>query len=458
MMQHKQITFLFLACCIALLLFGGGVIAQSPSSDSDRKRLEEYDHLRDQWIAGKDFRDTAIGLMAYRTKYGKSPDVDYMLASTLCRVPETIQEGYNHFRWMLGYYHFNASSRRLIKAELDAVRIKPKGPIADISFRQQAWGWVARVEGIPAIISPSAFEKAVLEGALASVKAFFVDESAERRNPLYPKPSKEDISEALQFAARRRDDEGLKILSFLLDRGADVVGEYGVMAILAASNYGNVDIVSFLIKRGVDLKSPSPYSSRLTCGESALLYAAAREDTTGVAIAQLLFENKVNLNAQRTLDGETALLAAAENGTLEMVSFLLGNGANVNVYDDTSDASTPLMLAAERVDSNGVTMVELLLNHGAKTKGLDGIKALLRAAAAGNTKGLQLLINAGIDVNAQNEFSVTALMAATEYGTTDTVKFLLSKGTKRELTNYAGKTALEIASEYGYVDIITLLK
>lgn len=82
------------------------------------------------------------------------------------------------------------------------------------------------------------------------------------------------------------------------------------------------------------------------------------EDGKLPALQQALAANPALLNA-RDDEGETALMEAAEEGHLEVVRWLLSQGARVDLQDD--DGETALMEAAEEGHED---MVRLLLRSG----------------------------------------------------------------------------------------------
>lgn len=62
-------------------------------------------------------------------------------------------------------------------------------------------------------------------------------------------------------------------------------------------------------------------------------------------------------------------------------------------------------------------------------------------------KEIDMLLQAGVDVNATNEQGNTALMTAADNNEPSLVKFLLMRGANPHIKNKAGKTALEIVRE-----------
>jgi len=117
----------------------------------------------------------------------------------------------------------------------------------------------------------------------------------------------------------------------------------------------------------------------------------------------------------RNVDGEPALLLAAQSGSLEITEFILDEGANPNVRSRTS-GTTALMVFARR---DSVAGVELLLGRGA-------------------------------DFDAADATGETALMYAVRGRARRVLPILLGKGANPDLANYQGQTAMDIAQRNRY--------
>jgi uncharacterized protein len=107
---------------------------------------------------------------------------------------------------------------------------------------------------------------------------------------------------------------------------------------------------------------------------------------------------------------DTAIMKACRDcNSVNVVAFLLENGANINdkEYRDLID-QTPLIIAA----FNGCTdIVKMLLDAGANIehKNDQGENALISAAQEGNINVVKVLLDAGADVNQVNTDGETAL-------------------------------------------------
>jgi ankyrin repeat protein len=161
--------------------------------------------------------------------------------------------------------------------------------------------------------------------------------------------------------------------------------------------------------------------------------------------------------------------------TLDLVNRLIEKGANVNAQlkkqqpyrakldrgDDTmlTTGTTPLLRAAKAGDTQ---VIRILLAHKAdpKLSTRAGINPLMAAAGLGTKEedstgrrktedeaieSIKLLLDAGLDINAVDGRGQTALHGAAEWGNDKVVKFLAERGAKLDIKDKQGKTALDAA-------------
>ena len=167
--------------------------------------------------------------------------------------------------------------------------------------------------------------------------------------------------------------------------------------------------------------------------------------------------------------GTTLLMSACRSGQVEVVEFLLANGARVQEKDDKQ--RTALHFAAL---NNSVDVVKLLLRADGRMNDEDcnGLTPLHCASQNGRTETVVFLIENGSDVNRPtrarygitqnehfaNEFErATALHLAAQNGQYDTVKSLMQKGAKINALTSKGQTSLMLAAEGGHVTTAELL-
>jgi ankyrin repeat protein len=157
-------------------------------------------------------------------------------------------------------------------------------------------------------------------------------------------------------------------------------------------------------------------------GDSPLAKAAKAGDLQTV---RALLKSGADVNV-RSGDGSTPLLWAVHTGNIEIVRALIAAKAAVDAANDYG--ITPLLQASRTGDA---ALVELLLQSGANPALAhpEGEAPLLAAARAGSVPAVRLLLARGVDVNAAETYQkTTALMWAAAEGHLDVVDVLLEAG------------------------------
>jgi ankyrin repeat protein len=317
-----------------------------------------------------------------------------------------------------------------------------------------------------------------------------------------------DQQSALMWAANARQGEMVRLL---IARGADVNAvsrvhvidihtspeprvKYepsgGMTPLMFAAREGCVDCVKALIGAGAKLDAYDPDNV------TSLVYALWNAHFDA---AKVLIEAGADVN-RWDLWGRTPLWAAVDYNTiphggrpdrpstdettpLEVIKLLIAKGANVNAQlkaappfrDNGADRGADMMMntgasillrAAKAGDTE---VVKLLLDAGARTDlavarewrdPIGGITALMAASGLSNqpqdTRGklkteeqvlatVKLLIAAGADVNARDERGGTALHGAVYRGWNSVVRALIEAGADPYQADASGKSAYDIA-------------
>ncbi|MBU0985530.1 MAG: ankyrin repeat domain-containing protein [candidate division Zixibacteria bacterium] len=153
--------------------------------------------------------------------------------------------------------------------------------------------------------------------------------------------------------------------------------------------------------------------------------------------------------------GYTPLHKAAYAGQTEIVTLLLGLGANINAASNSG--STPLHGAAYY---GHLATVNCLVAAGADIDVLNsgGYSPLLSAMAAGQVEVARALIQLGAGVNVTTNDGKTPLMLSVQSGGAEMTKLILSRHPDLETADSYGRTALSlVARESGSVEIAALL-
>jgi ankyrin repeat protein len=319
---------------------------------------------------------------------------------------------------------------------------------------------------------------------------------------------------ALMTASRTGNPDAVKVL---LNHGAMVDAKEawrGETALMWAAAENHPEVVRLLIEHGatVNIRSTQnqwarqttsePREKWLPLGDLSPLMFAARQGC--LECAKILLEAKAHINAVDP-DGITSTLLAIINGHYDVAAYLVDQGADVNLADRTGrtalysavDFHTPPQSnrpAPKEIDSSvaSLDLIKDLLAHGANVnaalktqqpyrakldRGDDtmlttGTTPLLRAAKAGDTEVVGLLLEKGADPKLATRSGINPLMAAAGLGTKEedtagrfkteadiiaSIDLCLKAGVDVNAVDSRGETALHGAASKGYDQVIKYL-
>ena len=210
-----------------------------------------------------------------------------------------------------------------------------------------------------------------------------------------------------------------------------------------AAYSGHVDCIRFLSTLpGVDL------NSRTWEGETPLFLAVKNLPHSKQAVHALLkLRAKVKLG---TNEGCTPLQYAAVKGDLEVVTWLVRRGANVN--QENVWRETPLHCALKRsnVDEDRrLGILKYLVKHGAKVNVCDEneLTPLMLAAQKGLLEVCGFLLEQEQSLlNMRAEDGATAIMLACQAGRVEVVRLLLEAGAELDHAAQDGTMAVHLAA------------
>ncbi|XP_029772511.1 ankyrin repeat and SOCS box protein 14 [Suricata suricatta] len=245
--------------------------------------------------------------------------------------------------------------------------------------------------------------------------------------------------------------DSYEMAALLLSHGADanLRGTNERTALHEAAKLGRQDIVKLLLVSGAH---PDPRSSY---GFTPLALAAQSGYTE---IMEMLLQKGANALGQAS-DSSSILLEAASGGNPDSVTLLLEHGADANIPKNSGHL--PIHVAADRGHLLALkTLVPVTDFVAIKQSGISPVHC---AAAGAHPQCLELLIQAGFDVNFMldqrirkhyDDHRKSALYFAVSNGDLSSVKLLLSAGA---LPNQDPVNCLQIALRMGNYELISLL-
>lgn len=253
---------------------------------------------------------------------------------------------------------------------------------------------------------------------------------------------------------------GLAASGLSFAQGLNPSGEDRSMALLQAVKSSDRDTALNLLNAGTNANIAEAN------GTTALHWAVQQDD---FELTTQLLRADANANAKNRY-AISAIYLAAQNGSVDMLELLLNAGANPN--EVFNEGETVLMTAARTGDYD---TVQLLLESGAKVEAREnwhGQTALMWAVAQNHPQLIELFIEHGADINTlsnleQWETQVTAeprakwlppgamspLLFAAREGCNDCIQILLDAGADIDLVTPKGISSLLIAIINGHYDI-----
>ncbi|MEI6885750.1 MAG: ankyrin repeat domain-containing protein [Bacteroidota bacterium] len=315
----------------------------------------------------------------------------------------------------------------------------------------------------------------------------------------------------LVVAARKNQPE---IVALLIKKGVAVntTNRLGSNALHLAAFTGNYQLMEMLMAAGVDWKF------RNQKGKTPVLYVSYGKNP---GVFRLFLAKDKNILSEKTSDGASLLLMAANAGDTEGFSYLLRQGLDVKAEDNeganvvhyamsggsktmlkylagrgldykfmSSRGYSPIMAALmwkqissiefllengtninERIPTENFTMLQLACLSGSPEiarflidKGADvnleennGFTALFWAVTGNNPELTLALLMKGADVNHKTKDGQTPLLSAVDGDSLSMISLLVDKGADVKAADADGKTALHHAAVRGNLQTLTFL-
>lgn len=177
---------------------------------------------------------------------------------------------------------------------------------------------------------------------------------------------------SLHYAAGNISDS-CDVLDFLITNGADVNAFTNdkFTPLIIASNCNNLNVVNSLIQHGANIHLEDRY------GQTALHYSITVVDHDSVTVLRSLIKNGADVNAL-TNDKCSPLMMSSFNGSVNVVTILVENGANMDTQNQAGDTALHYAVCATR---NSSEVVHKLLSLGAShLRNRKGLTPLLFAS------------------------------------------------------------------------------
>ncbi len=259
----------------------------------------------------------------------------------------------------------------------------------------------------------------------------------------------------LVYAVRANDLDSVKVL---LAAGADInqVTGYGWSPLLVATQNRYYKLGAYLLEHGADVNLPNKglwtplYLATDNRNIESGDYPVRKGDMDHLEYIKLLLDKGANVNARlkdstetRTVftnqwldeNGATAFLRASQSGDVPLMKLLLAHGADPKI--DTTLHVTALHVAA------GIGWVEGITYEWSPEQTLEAVK---------------MLLDLGLDPNAQADTGRTALHGAAHKGATAVAQLLVDHGAKLDVRDYGntdnrgGKLAVHTWEPVDYAD------
>jgi len=276
-------------------------------------------------------------------------------------------------------------------------------------------------------------------------------------------------------------DGNLEVVRSVVNEGVDIniKNEYGLMPIHVAAEYNRPEVLKFLVSKGADVNAATNADLKkivegLDQGKVILKFVLQME---GFSLKDGLFLGLNHL---------TPIHFAALNGNLELVKYLVGQGADVNARG--IDGMTVLLYASK---SGNLELVKYLvddLGMNIKEKDKLGFTPLHYSLISGNVDVIKYLVENGADVNAKliksdgyrlclyfsdirkSGFDVLKgesfvfsrgdtplLIAVSRSSEVDVVKYLIRSGANVNVRSDSGLNLLHVAAKVGNLEVLKYL-
>lgn len=264
----------------------------------------------------------------------------------------------------------------------------------------------------------------------------------------------------LHHAARENAIESAQVL---LAAGADpdILDAQGISVLRFAATNENLDIAKLLIEAGayindgafVDIleipykkfiqqHAASNYENQTTVEELTALMIEMGVDVDATPVVGIPMYSTAFISESGTA-GRTALFNAVFGDRIDVVAFLLENGANPNTV---TTGGTPGDTRRIEVGGNSILSAALEVFQGIPVVSITANDAANQPSLEEKQAMLDLLFEYGVDVNGRVAHGGTVLHQAAALGKDEVIQYLLERGIDLSVKDDSNRTALDVAS------------
>ena len=236
----------------------------------------------------------------------------------------------------------------------------------------------------------------------------------------------------------------LDVVKVLMQAGA----ELRVTCLIAASRGGHTETVRYIVGLGqVDVDQVGNYWNMA-------LYEAVRYNQADVV--QVLIDAGADIQKKNS-QGHTPLILACNKGYLDIVKMLVQAGADLRVTDRIGDTCLITALRWEHTETVRYLVVLAQVDVDQVSGDRTCNTPLHKAVGRNRADMVQVLIDAGADIEKKDVQKYSPLLSGCESDANDAVKVLVRAGVDVGARDPDGRTCLMIASSCGFTRLVKSL-